>query len=176
MPIAVLPIIVGGRALPEGCDAWGIKSTAPDLTTRGGYQWPYPGQWATVSQERVLTANTGPCPTQEGDGLCVALDYEGMAAGQYPARTMLLVAYAQADVLGADDHKVRVRRAYVVALLDGEALARDYLRGADLRGPTCAAPIWRGATSGGRTCAAPTWRGASSGRPTCAAPVWRGPT
>ena len=59
--------------LPEGCDSWGLKSTAPDLVTTRGFQWPFPGG-SCHSDDRV---DPGPhvnesCPNRVGDGLCIA--------------------------------------------------------------------------------------------------------
>ena len=123
--------IVEGRDLPEGCDTWGIKSVHPDLSTRHGFHWPSHG-WAAVDE--IDQENTSPCPSREGDGLCVASTWRGMASGGIPARTLLLVAYSRADVLGGDDHKVRVSRACVVEVLDGVSVLApgDDLRGAYL--------------------------------------------
>ena len=134
----VLPILVGDRTLPEGCDAWAIRTVRADLTSSRGYRWPWPGQWADAPGP-IIEANTDPCPSEIGDGICVAVDYAGMASGGVPARTLLLCAYATSDVLGTDGHKFRLRRAFVVEVLDGEAIARRdltdaYLTGADLTG------------------------------------------
>ena len=130
--------ITEGRNLPEGCDTWGIKSVHPGLRTRFDFQWPASG-WVAVDE--INQENTSPCPSRQGDGLCVANTWEGMASGGIPARTLLLVAYSRADVLGGDDHKVRVSRACVVEVLDGvsvlapgDDLRRANLTGADLTG------------------------------------------
>ena len=125
--------ITEGRNLPEGCDTWGIKSVHPDLSTRHGFHWPSHG-WAAVDE--IDLRNTSPCPSRQGDGLCVANTWRGMASGGIPARTLLLVAYSRADVLGGDDHKVRVSRACVVEVLDGKSILApgDDLRGANLSG------------------------------------------
>ena len=124
----LIPVIVdrAHATLPAGCDRWGIKSTRPDLTTRGGYQWPYPGGLAECDPNQIIRDNRDPCPATRGDGLCVALTWRGMASGGFPARTMLLVAWASADELSDPDaHKVRVSRVHVVALVDGERLLRE---------------------------------------------------
>ena len=128
-----LAILTEGRALPKGCDTWGLKTVRADLSTSNGYRWPYPGSWAEASGP-FNTDDLGPCPTTVGDGLCVAWTYRGMASASVPARTLLLVAYSSRDVLGGDRDKVRVTRVRVVELLDGEAVARAYLYGADLSG------------------------------------------
>ena len=124
----LIPLIVdrANATLPTGCDRWGIKSTRPDLTTRGRYQWPYPGGVAQCDPSRIVQSNRDTLPSQAGDGLCAALTWAGMAPGGFPARTMLLVAWATADELSAaDPDKVRVSRAQVVALVYGEQLLRD---------------------------------------------------
>ena len=127
----VLPILVGDRTLPEGCDAWAIRTVRADLTSSRGYRWPWPGQWADAPGP-IIEANTDPCPSEIGDGICVAVDYAGMASVGVPARTLLLCAYATSDVLGTDGHKLRLRCAFVVEVLDGERIARADLTRANL--------------------------------------------
>ena len=133
--LPVLPILVGDRTLPDGCDTWGIRSVRADLRSSRGFRWPFPGQWAEAAGPFDAT-NTDGCPMYEGDGICLADTYRGMASGGIPARTLLLCAYASADVLGttASEGKHRVRRAFVVDVLDGEAVARANLGGANLSG------------------------------------------
>jgi hypothetical protein len=130
-----LPIIVGDRELPDGCDTWGIRSVRADLRSSRGFRWPWPGQWAEAAgQPSVFDSTNG--PAAEGDGICVADTYRGMASGGIPARTLLLVAYASSDVLGTTlgDGKHRLRRAFVVDVVDGERVARENLSGANLSG------------------------------------------
>jgi len=68
-----------------------------------------------------------------GDGLCLAKTWRGAGSGSIPAITCLLVEFDQADVLGEDDHKIRVSRCQVVDLFDAPALIRDgWCAGADL--------------------------------------------
>ena len=133
--MSTLDRITEGRCLPEGCDTWGIKSVHPGLRTLNDFQWPASG-WVTVPSDGIDQENTSPCPSRPGDGLCVASTWAGMASGGIPARTLLLVAYSSADVLGGDDHKVRVSRACVVEVLDGVSVLApgDDLRGAYLPG------------------------------------------
>ena len=58
-----------------------------------------------------------------------------MASGGIPAHTVLITAHAAADVLGADEIKVRVRRATVVEVVDLPGMARAAkLSGANLYG------------------------------------------
>ena len=129
----VLPIFVGDRVLPDGCDRWGIRSVRADFRSSNGFRWPFPGQWAEASGP-FNEANTDGCPSNVGDGLCVADTFRGMASGGIPARTVLLCAYSSADVLGTTrgDDKHRVRRVFVVDLIDGESFTRADLAGADL--------------------------------------------
>ena len=128
-----LTIITEGRELPKGCDRWAFRSVHPDFHSSRGYRWPFPAKWAEASGPFVKE-NTGPCPDAEGDGICVASTYRGMASGGIPAITLLLCAFAEKDVLGEDGGKVRVKRARVVEVLDGGLIARTYLSGADLSG------------------------------------------
>ena len=132
----LIPVIVEREqaVLPDGYDSWGIKSVRPDLRTRGGYQWPYPGGIAEAPADRIVHTNTGTMPYREGDGLCVALSWDGMASGGIPARTLLLVAYPSSEMLGRSEDKLRCRRVAVVAVVDGERLLREVGCGANLSG------------------------------------------
>ena len=135
-PIDLIPVIVEreNAVRPDWCDSWGVKSVQPDLRTFGGYQWPYPGHTAECDPGRLVPENTGACPSQIGDGLCVATSWLGMASGGIPARTILLVAYQSMEVLGRDDAagKLRLPRVAVVALVDGQRLLREAGAGANL--------------------------------------------
>ena len=108
----------------------------PDLRTRGGYQWPWPGQVAACDPNALVPANRDACPSQEGDGLCVATTWRGMASGGIPASAMLLVAYASSEALGGDTEngKLRLPRVAVVAVVDGLRLLRESGAGANLTG------------------------------------------
>ena len=132
----LIPVIVAREkaTLPDGYDRWGIKSVQPDLRTYKGYQWPFPGGVATAGN--VDPDNTDACPGRPGDGLCVATTWQGMASGGIPARTLLLVAYRGADILGRDEEegKLRCREVAVVAVVDGERLLREAGAGANLSG------------------------------------------
>ena len=134
----LIPVIVERTkaTLPEGFDSWGIKSILPDLTTRNGYQWPFPGGIAECDPKEIDADSASACPRYEGDGLCVATSWRGMASGGFPARMLLLVAYGADEVLGRDDAegKLRCPRVAVVALADGERLLREAGSGADLSG------------------------------------------
>ena len=124
--------------------AW--RACRPDLRSSHGYRWPWPGNQAIAPLPDGAGFTRGnPCPRFEGDGLCLAKTWRGAASGGIPAITCLLVEFDQADVLGEDDHKIRVSRCRVVDVFDAPALIRDGwclgadLGGADLRG---AADLW----------------------------------
>ena len=145
----LIPVIVERTkaTLPEGFDSWGIKSILPDLTTRNGYQWPFPGGIAECDPKKIDADSASACPRHEGDGLCVATSWRGMASSGFPARTLLLVAYGADEVLGRDDTEGRLQcpRVAVVALADGERLLREAGSGADLRGADLRRANLRGA-------------------------------
>jgi hypothetical protein len=111
------------------CIGWRVVHA--DWTSSHGFRWPFPGGLAVA--DAPIATNTGPCPKAEGDGLCIARTWKGAASGDIPAHTVLIVAYDQADVLGSDDHKVRVRQARVLDVWDAYALVRAHGQGADLR-------------------------------------------
>lgn len=129
MTVNLIPVTVDREqaTMPAWCDSWGIKSVRPDLRTYGGYQWPWPGQTAACDPNALVPANRDACPSQEGDGLCVATSWRGMASGGIPASTMLLVAYASSEALGGDTEngKLRLPRVAVVAVVDGLRLLRE---------------------------------------------------
>ena len=135
--IDLIPIIVEreGAIMPEGFDSWGIKSVQPDLRTTHDFKWPFPGSVAEASGPFFVHNKSG-CPTSVGDGLCVAKSWGGMGSGGICAQTMLLVAYAESDVLGSESagDEIRCRRVAVVALVDGCRLLRERGAGANLRG------------------------------------------
>jgi hypothetical protein len=123
---------------------WAFRAVHPDLRSRNGFRYPWPGKWATAPGP-FITENTTGCPQAEGDGLCVAKTVSGAGQGGIPFRTVLIVGYRPADVLGSDDQKLRVRALYVADVADGIGLLRGtYLRGAVLRGADL-----RGADLGG---------------------------
>ena len=130
----LLDILTEGRTLPDGCDTWGMRSVHPDFTSSRGFRWPFPGGVAEAPGP-VIHTNRDACPQSEGDGICTAITAYGMASGGIPAITVLITAHAAADVLGADEVKVRVRRATVVEVVDLPGMARaGKLSGADLSG------------------------------------------
>ena len=165
----LIPVIVERTkaTLPEGFDSWGIKSILPDLTTRNGYQWPFPGGIAECDPKKIDAESASARPRHEGDGLCVATSWRGMASSGFPARTLLLVAYGADEVLGRDDTegKLRCPRVAVVALADGERLLREAgsganLRRANLRGSDLSWADLRGADLGGADLRGADLRGA----------------
>ena len=134
----LLPVIVEreGARLPDGYDSWGIKSVRPDLMTDYGFRWAMPGGTSS-SDHRLNRGNSGACPEEPGDGLCVATTWRGMASGGIPASTLLLVAYRSADTVGRDRDAEKLRLAgqvAVVAIVDGIRLAREAGNGANLSG------------------------------------------
>ena len=102
-----------------------------DRNSSHGYRWPRSGQWAESTGPWTLGAA---CPTQPGDGLCLAKNFSGAASGGYLIRNAILCAYDPDDILGADDDKIRVKRAKVIHRLDIPRMIRDGLfSGANLR-------------------------------------------
>lgn len=135
----------GGMNKPDGL-CWGLRANHPDLRSRDGYRWPWPGNW-TPDCDAVDESNAGSSPVRPGDGVCVALTWQGMALGGIPARTLLLVGWHPDDVLGGDASKLRVRKAFVRDVIDLRRLvdtAKERIRGADLGGA-----YLRGANLGG---------------------------
>jgi len=143
---SVLDRLTEGRALPEGCDTWAMKSVHAGFQTHG-FTWPPPGHWAECDRTLIVDNNKSAYPAHAGDGLCVATTFYGMTSGGIAfqgtdARTITLVAYHSEDLLGSDgavesmkeEGRSRVARAYVVALLDSETVVREYGAGADLSG------------------------------------------
>ncbi len=116
---------------------WAFRAVHPDLRSREGFRYPWPGNWAVAPGPIKRHKNS--CPQAKGDGLCIAKTFCGAAAGGIPFSTMLLVGYTAKDVLGEDENKVRVRRMYVADLLSIATILRyadlGYadLRYADLR-------------------------------------------
>ena len=159
----------GGMDKPAGLH-WGLRANHADLRSRDGYRWPWPGQW-TPDCDNIDEANTDGCPTWPGDGVCVALSWDGMAQGGIPARTLLLVGWHPDDVLGGDASKLRVRKAFVRDVIDlrrlvdaaKERIRGAYLGGADLRGADLrGANLWS-ADLGGADLRGANLRGADLG-------------
>ena len=111
--------------------AWRTVADA-DRNSSHGYCWPRSGQWAESSGPWTLGAE---CPTQPGDGLCLAKTFSGASSGGYSIKHAILCAYDPDDILGEDDNKIRVKRAKVIRRLDIPRMIRDGLfSGANLRG------------------------------------------
>ena len=129
--------------VPDGL-VLGWRNTNPDLTSRDGFQWGWPGQWtdAPADGRDLTTAHPDrACPSSRLGGICLARTWYGAKSGGVTSAVALLVAYDPADVLGSDaDHKLRVRRALTLAVVDVAGLARranlsgTNLSGADLSG------------------------------------------
>ncbi len=129
--INLLDKLTEGRELPKGYDHWAIKTVRADFRTKHDFVWPFPGRVARA-QGPFLDHN-GSCPSQQGDGICVATTWEGMASGGVPASTLLLVAYRNIDLLGASDYgKLRVKAAKVIDLVDGIRLVSAFGERANL--------------------------------------------
>jgi hypothetical protein len=137
-----LDVITAGRSLPDGYDSWGVKSVGFDGRTKHGFEWPEPGNATAVYP---LDDQDSSCPAREGDGLCVATSWRGMASGGYRAFCLLLVAYRSHEARADQPGKLRVPQVFVVARLDGERLVRADLQGANLWGADLRGAKLRGA-------------------------------
>ena len=136
-------VICKDRTLPDGYDAWAIRSVRNDFTSKNGYRYPFPGKVAKAPGP--ILDHQGSCPREVGDGLCAATTWAGMASGGLPAKVLLLVAYKNKDLLGnSEPGKIRLRKFLIVELIDGESLARNG-RGANLRGANLYGADLRGA-------------------------------
>ena len=112
---------------------WWFRAVRPDLRSRDGFRYPWPGQWAEAPGP-ILDHNDS-CPQGAGDGLCVAKSFYGAGMGGHGVNTLLLVGVQARDILGEDDHKLRVRRMYVADVIDlHTVLGGANLRDADLGG------------------------------------------
>jgi hypothetical protein len=130
-----------GRTYPRNVKfTWGLRAVNADLTSKHGFTYPSHG-W--VAAEGPCTVSDDPCPTVKGDGICAALTWAGMQSGGIRPHTLLLVGWAEADLLcrSDGDGKVRVSRLYVRDVVDAHALIRA---GADLSG----ADLYRANLSG----------------------------
>ncbi len=117
---------------------WGWRYVKPDFTSSRNYRWPFPGQWAEA--QGPFQAHRGACPQGVGDGICIARSFRGAASGGYNSRSILIVGWLPEDLLGEEPDKVRVKRAFVLELIDlvsllgpGADLRSAVLRSADLR-------------------------------------------
>ena len=140
----------------------GWRAVHPDLRSRDGFRYPFPGQWADAGGP-ILDHNDA-CPRQAGDGLCVAKTWRGAASGGIPATTVLLVAHDHADVYGEDDNKVRVGAMLVLDVIDVAAMARrGHLGCANLGSANLGSANLRGANLGSANLRGADLRGANLG-------------
>jgi hypothetical protein len=156
--VDLLALITEGRTLPKGCDSWAIKSVRPDGKTYHGFQWPLTKK--TVKAAGPMLPHKNACPNADGDGLCLATSWKGMASGGIKAVTLLLIGYQSANVHGGDkaEGKLRVSECVVVEVIDGQQLLIDRGAGADLGGADL-----RGADLGGADLRGADLRGADLG-------------
>ena len=138
---------------PEGM-ILGWRSIRPDLRSRDEFRWPWPGGWAEAPDDgRDLTTNhpDKACPSETLGGLCLAKTWKGARSGGVPAHVGLVVAYRPEDVLGEDADKLRVRRCFVLDVVDLSRanLYRADLGGADLSGADLYRANLTGADLGG---------------------------
>jgi hypothetical protein len=121
---------------PEMRLAWRVVK--PDFTSRNGYRWAFPGNWSEPNPTPHQMTTGDACPTFDGDGLCLAKTFAGAGSGGITASTVLICGYMPAEILGEDENKLRVRRAFVVDVVDIQRLlvegagASADLRSADL--------------------------------------------
>ena len=94
----------------------GWRRVAPDLRSRDGFRWPWPGNWTEVVDADTSDEDCAP-------GLHVAVGWVG-ASSTGPVHTALLVAYRPADVAHRGRDKVRVRQALTLDVIDPPAMIR----------------------------------------------------
>jgi uncharacterized protein YjbI with pentapeptide repeats len=129
-------------------DRWAVKATRPDFTTRGGFQWAFPGGW-TEDPDRLTNLTGAVCPQESGDGLSVAKTVYGMSQGGYQPATVLVVGFNHGDVIAEDGNKIKVTRAYTLEVWDGLRLLRSAGNGADLYGANLSGANLSGANLSG---------------------------
>jgi hypothetical protein len=132
--VDLLDVITKDRELPEGYDQWAIRTVRPDLRSRNDYRYPFPGKVAKATGP--FSKGRDECPSHDGDGICAATTWRGMASGGVVASTLLLVAYKEKHVLGGSRSggKLRLRRFLVVDVIDGLDLLCGSGKGANLSG------------------------------------------
>ena len=112
--------------------AWRV--VRPDGRSRNDFLWKFKGVMS-CARANILKDNTGPCPQQEGDGLCLAKTWAGAASGGIAAITGLAVTYRPRDILGENREKLRVRRCVVLGPIDlHRSIRAGKGRGANLGG------------------------------------------
>ena len=119
--------------------SWARKAVNMDGTTRNGFRWPV-GVGGWVTQDVPDDHDNGEAC---GVGLHLGLTTKGLSSAHNLAESILLaVGWLYGDEVGRDDHKVRVRRCWVLpnvtaglpaVLRDGWGAGAD-LSGADLSG------------------------------------------
>ena len=150
------PSVWAGVEAPEG-SILGWKVVRADGRTPLDHQWPLTSADIQADPGELAFTHGNACPEFPGDGLCIATSWEGARSDGIPAITGLAVAYREADKLGGDNTKVRVKGCRVLDVLDiprllreghgsgaylaGAYLAGAYLAGADLAGADLADAI-----------------------------------
>ena len=150
-----IPKRIRSMAPPEVTE-WGFRVVARDRTTRNGYRWAAPGEWAEAPGP-VDETNTGACPGGVGDGICAARSWAGVHVRGYRWDRVMLVGWSPADVLGDETDNVRLRRAWVGGMLTIGSAAHvgANLYGADLSGADlCGANLYGADLSGAYLCGA----------------------
>jgi len=139
-------VVAPHHLLPENCPTeplvLGWRAVTPDLRSKHGHR-DYVGWWTVCDPAEIRRDNRGACPDAEGDGVCIAHNYEGAASGGVPCSTVAIVAYRSADLLGPESFgvcglgglpsKVRTSARFVVGVVDFARLLRaGHGRDADL--------------------------------------------
>ena len=91
---------------------YAFKLTDIDGETSHEFVWPMT-EGAKVVASGPFTVSDNPCPSMEGDGLCLALTWQGAQSGGQQARCMLIVSYDTDDVLAESVDKLRVKQCRV---------------------------------------------------------------
>ena len=127
-----IDIICERSQRPDGCPdhyVLGWKAVRPDLTTRDGFRW-YPNT-IVRSDHNLDPDHDDPCPSIEGDGLCLAITMRGASSGGFPSLTLVACWYDPALVAAATEDKMRIAgEIHIGDVFDTAALIRD----ADLSG------------------------------------------
>jgi hypothetical protein len=127
--------------------SWAESTGIPGYAVAGSFKyWPltdgsgaiFPPPRGPLDDAATYWTTDDECPVLTGDGVCLAKTWAGAASGGTSAGTgvVLLCSYDPKDVLGQSDDKLRVRRAFVLDVLDPLNVLRPgaNLRGADFRG------------------------------------------
>ena len=128
------PAVWAGVQAPDGM-ILGWKAVRPDGRTHDNYRWPLAATDVQADPNGRAFELGDACPSFPGDGLCIAISWKGAQSGGLPAITGLAVAYREADKLGGDSTKIRVKGCRVLDVLDIPRLLREgHGSGADLAG------------------------------------------